>query len=90
MLVDHYGSACKMCDRPFTVFKWRPGRGEGYKKTEVSLYRENVETLYLYAWIVSKGVSNMRSSKEPLSNMSFGSAVRYLRPQNASHLAHSS
>lgn len=28
-------SACKMCARPFTVFKWRPGRGEGYKKTEV-------------------------------------------------------
>ena len=30
-----YASGCKMCDRPFTVFKWRPGRGEGYKKTEV-------------------------------------------------------
>lgn len=26
---------CKMCDRPFDMFKWRPGRGVGYKKTEV-------------------------------------------------------
>lgn len=24
-----------MCDRPFSVFKWKPGRGEGYRKTEV-------------------------------------------------------
>lgn len=32
-----YGGACKMCDRPYTMFKWRPGRGEGYRKTEVCL-----------------------------------------------------
>lgn len=35
MSKDDYAGACKMCVRPFTVFKWRPGRGEGYKKTEV-------------------------------------------------------
>eukprot|EP01038_Epipyxis_sp_PR26KG_P009033 gene9033-12179_t len=35
MMVDNFGGTCKMCSRPFTVFKWRPGRGEGYKKTEV-------------------------------------------------------
>lgn len=30
-----FGSKCKMCERAFTLFKWRPGRGEGYKKTEI-------------------------------------------------------
>lgn len=30
-----FGGNCKMCDRPFTIFRWRPGRGEGYRKTEV-------------------------------------------------------
>lgn len=34
MIKDTFGGACKMCNRPFTVFKWRPARGE-YKKTEV-------------------------------------------------------
>ena len=24
-----------MCERPFTVFKWKPYRGEGFKRTEV-------------------------------------------------------
>ena len=24
-----------MCDRPYTVFKWRPGRGQGYRQTQV-------------------------------------------------------
>jgi hypothetical protein len=24
-----------MCDRPYSIFKWRPGRGEPYRKTEV-------------------------------------------------------
>jgi pre-mRNA-splicing factor RBM22/SLT11 len=36
---------CKMCDRPFTVFKWRPGRGEGYKKTEVCQVCSKVKNL---------------------------------------------
>jgi len=35
MLVDRLGGTCKMCDRAFTVFKWKPGRGEGFRKTEV-------------------------------------------------------
>jgi hypothetical protein len=35
MMVDRFGGTCKMCDRPFSVFKWKPGRGEGYRKTEV-------------------------------------------------------
>lgn len=30
-----YGGSCKMCDRPFTIFRWRPGRGEGFLKTEI-------------------------------------------------------
>lgn len=35
MLVDRAGGNCKMCERPYMIFKWKPGRGEGYKKTEV-------------------------------------------------------
>eukprot|EP01041_Mallomonas_annulata_P002427 gene2427-4715_t len=35
MQKQNFGGNCKMCDRPFTIFKWRPGRGEGYRKTEV-------------------------------------------------------
>lgn len=30
-----YAGNCKMCDRPYTVFKWRPGRGEGMRQTQV-------------------------------------------------------
>lgn len=29
------GGTCKMCDRPYTLFKWRPGRGEPYRRTEI-------------------------------------------------------
>jgi hypothetical protein len=39
MLIDRYSGTCKMCEKPFTVFKWRPGRGEGYRKTEVNEIR---------------------------------------------------
>jgi pre-mRNA-splicing factor RBM22/SLT11 len=35
MIKDNLGGTCKMCERPYTVFKWRPGRGENYKRTEV-------------------------------------------------------
>ena len=33
MIHEPFGGACKMCTRPFTIFKWRAGRE--YKKTEV-------------------------------------------------------
>ena len=35
MIKETFGGTCKMCDRPYSIFKWRPGRGESYKKTEV-------------------------------------------------------
>ena len=31
------GGTCKICIRPFELFKWRPGRGESYKRTEVRI-----------------------------------------------------
>lgn len=27
--------ACKICERPFTVYRWKPGRNARYKKTEL-------------------------------------------------------
>eukprot|EP00252_Welwitschia_mirabilis_P015212 TRINITY_DN33464_c0_g1_i1.p1 TRINITY_DN33464_c0_g1~~TRINITY_DN33464_c0_g1_i1.p1 ORF type:complete len:447 (+),score=72.49 TRINITY_DN33464_c0_g1_i1:245-1585(+) len=35
MTKAHYDKECKICTRPFTVFRWRPGRDARYKKTEV-------------------------------------------------------
>ncbi|KAF4322102.1 hypothetical protein BBO99_00001203 [Phytophthora kernoviae] len=35
MMKEAYGSACKICVRPFTVFRWKPGKRARYKKTEV-------------------------------------------------------
>ena len=32
---DKYGQECKICARPFTVFRWCPGAGMRYKKTEI-------------------------------------------------------
>lgn len=29
-----FGQACKICERPFTVFRWRPGGMARYKKTQ--------------------------------------------------------
>ncbi|KAI1714603.1 RNA recognition motif domain-containing protein [Ditylenchus destructor] len=35
MQKDTYGGECKICERPFTTFRWMPGKGARYKKTEV-------------------------------------------------------
>ncbi|XP_057298136.1 pre-mRNA-splicing factor RBM22-like [Hydractinia symbiolongicarpus] len=35
MLKDKYGKECKICQRPFTIFKWCPGAKMRYKKTEI-------------------------------------------------------
>uniref|UniRef100_A0A0V0G8K8 Pre-mRNA-splicing factor RBM22 n=2 Tax=Triatominae TaxID=70999 RepID=A0A0V0G8K8_TRIDM len=35
MSKERYGKECKICSRPFTVFRWCPGARMRYKKTEV-------------------------------------------------------
>ena len=35
MLRETFGRECKVCRRPYTVFKWSPGVGERWKKTEI-------------------------------------------------------
>jgi len=35
MTKQPYGKACKICDRPFTVYRWKPGPKARYKKTEL-------------------------------------------------------
>ena len=32
---QEFGHECKICNRPFTVFRWNPGAGGRFKKTEV-------------------------------------------------------
>lgn len=32
---EKYGKECKICSRPFTVFRWCPGARMRFKKTEV-------------------------------------------------------
>ena len=35
MTRDRKGSACKICERPFDVYRWRPGPKARFKKTEI-------------------------------------------------------
>merc|ERR1711991_263607 len=35
MTKDGFGAECKVCARPFTVFRWKPGAKARYKKTEI-------------------------------------------------------
>jgi len=35
MTKEKFGKECKICERPFTVFRWCPGQGMRFKKTEV-------------------------------------------------------
>jgi len=35
MMKEKYGKECKICSRPFTVFRWCPGAKMRFKKTEV-------------------------------------------------------
>ncbi|CAD8044003.1 unnamed protein product [Paramecium primaurelia] len=35
MLKDRFGKECRICARPFTTFKWKPGNNSRQKQTEV-------------------------------------------------------
>lgn len=35
MMKSYFNKECKICFRPFTVFRWRAGTDERYKKTEI-------------------------------------------------------
>ena len=35
MTRERHAKACKICDRPFTVYRWRPGPRARFKKTEI-------------------------------------------------------
>ena len=32
---ERYGQECKICNRPFTIFRWCPGARMRFKKTEI-------------------------------------------------------
>ena len=35
MTKSEFARECKVCMRPFTVFRWKPGSDARYKKTEI-------------------------------------------------------
>ena len=35
MIKEKYGKECKICTRPFTIFRWNPGAKMRFKKTEI-------------------------------------------------------
>ena len=35
MMKTNFDRACRVCDRPFTVFRWRPAIRERFRKTEI-------------------------------------------------------
>lgn len=35
MTKSEFARECKVCSRPFTVFRWKPGNNARYKKTEI-------------------------------------------------------
>ncbi len=37
MMKEDYGMQCKICTRPFTMFRWKPGGNARYKKTEICM-----------------------------------------------------
>jgi hypothetical protein len=36
MVKETFGGTCRMCERPYTIFKWRPGKHDSYKRAEVT------------------------------------------------------
>ncbi len=37
MMKEPHGKTCKICERPYCVFRWRPGSSARYKSTQVCL-----------------------------------------------------
>ncbi|CAG2108719.1 unnamed protein product, partial [Medioppia subpectinata] len=35
IMTEKFGAQCKVCNRPFTTFRWCPGLKMRYKKTEI-------------------------------------------------------